>query len=85
MSTVSIGNSAPAPLAGETLFLLASLATLGAVATNIVPPALPRIGAEQTSPTPELRLPLGGFFVPSTLGQIAGAVFRRWDNERAGP
>jgi len=47
MSAPSIANPAPSErrLTGGILFLLAGLAALGALATNIILPAFPRIGA----------------------------------------
>jgi MFS transporter, DHA1 family, multidrug resistance protein len=56
---------------GGILFLLAGLAALGALATNIVLPAFPRIGAELEISSPELGLLLSSFFVAFALGQLA--------------
>jgi MFS transporter, DHA1 family, multidrug resistance protein len=45
MSALSIANPAPSErLTGGILFLLAGLAALGALATNIILPAFARIG-----------------------------------------
>ena len=48
MSALSIANAAPSEgrLTGGILFLLAGLAALGALATNIILPAFPRIGPD---------------------------------------
>lgn len=52
------------------LFLLAGLAALGSLATNIILPAFPQIGADlQVSPR-ELALTLSSFFVAFAFGQI---------------
>ena len=57
-------------LTGGALFLLAGLAALGALATNIILPAFPRIGAELEISSPELGLLLSSFFVAFALGQL---------------
>ena len=48
MPAFSIASPAPSErrLTGGILFLLAGLAALGALATNIILPAFPRIGAD---------------------------------------
>lgn len=55
---------------GGVLFLLAGLAALGALATNIILPVFPRIGAELAVSSPELGLLLSSFFVAFALGQL---------------
>ncbi|MGH6875719.1 MAG: MFS transporter, partial [Aestuariivirgaceae bacterium] len=72
MSTLSITkpSSAERPLTGETLFLLAGLAALGALATNIILPAFPRIGAGLGVSSQGLGLTLSSFFVAFALGQL---------------
>jgi DHA1 family bicyclomycin/chloramphenicol resistance-like MFS transporter len=64
----------PAPperrLTGGTLFLLAGLAALGALATNIILPAFPRIGASLGVSSQELGLTLSSFFVAFAFGQL---------------
>jgi DHA1 family bicyclomycin/chloramphenicol resistance-like MFS transporter len=72
MSAVSIAMPMPSRrrLTGGTLFLLAGLAALGALATNIILPAFPRIGAELEISPPELGLLLSSFFVAFALGQL---------------
>src|SRR5437762_12519138 len=85
MSAFSITNSAPSErrLTGKTLFLLAGLAALGALATNIILPAFPRIGAELAISSPQLGLLLSSFFVAFALGQLVVGPLsdhfgRRW-------
>jgi MFS transporter, DHA1 family, multidrug resistance protein len=56
---------------GGILFLLAGLAALGALATNVILPAFPRIGAELEISSPELGRLLSSFFVAFALGQLA--------------
>jgi DHA1 family bicyclomycin/chloramphenicol resistance-like MFS transporter len=53
-----------------TLFLLAGLAALGALATNIILPAFPRIGAGLGVSSQELGLTLSSFFVAFAFGQL---------------
>lgn len=58
------------PLTGGTLFLLAGLAALGALATNIILPAFPQIGAELALSSAELGLLLSSFFMAFAAGQL---------------
>lgn len=85
MSTSSIPNSAPSErrLTGEILFLLAGLAALGALATNIILPAFPRVGAALGASSQELGLTLSSFFVAFAFGQLlvgplSDRFGRRW-------
>jgi len=55
---------------GGMLFLLAGLAALGALATNIILPAFPQIGAGLAISPPELGLLLSSFFVTFAFGQL---------------
>ena len=57
-------------LTGGILFLLAGLAALGALATNIILPAFPRIGAGLGVSSQELGLTLSSFFVAFAVGQL---------------
>jgi DHA1 family bicyclomycin/chloramphenicol resistance-like MFS transporter len=72
MSELSIASPAPPErrLTGETLFLLAGLAALGALATNIILPAFPRIGTDLGVSSQELGLTLSSFFVAFAFGQL---------------
>src|SRR4051794_4384819 len=72
MSAFSITNAAPSErrLTGKILFLLAGLAALGALATNIILPAFPRIGASLGVSSQELGLTLSSFFVAFAFGQL---------------
>src|SRR6266480_7442442 len=72
MSTLSIANPAPSErrLTGGILFLLAGLAALGALATNIILPAFPRIVAGLGVSSQELGLTLSSFFVAFAVGQL---------------
>src|SRR5438034_9608541 len=70
-------------LTGGILFLLAGLAALGALATNIILPAFPRIGASLGVSSQELGLTLSSFFVAFALGQLLVGPFsdrfgRKW-------
>ncbi len=57
-------------LTGARLFLLASLAALGVLATNIMLPAFPPIAAELAVDPRELALTLSVFFVVFAVGQL---------------
>jgi DHA1 family bicyclomycin/chloramphenicol resistance-like MFS transporter len=52
------------------LFLLAGLSALGALATNIILPAFPRMGADLGVSSQELGLTLSSFFVAFAFGQL---------------
>ena len=81
MSVLSIASSAPSErrLTGGVLFLLAGLAALGALATNIILPAFPRIGASLGVSSQELGLTLSSFFVAFAFGQLlAGPLSDRF-------
>jgi DHA1 family bicyclomycin/chloramphenicol resistance-like MFS transporter len=70
-------------LSGGILFLLAGLAALGALATNIILPAFPRIGASLGVSSQELGLSLSSFFVPFAFGQLLAGTLsdgfgRKW-------
>lgn len=56
-------------LSGELLLMLAGLAALGSLATNIILPAFPSIGAELGTSVKDLSATLSTFFVAFALGQ----------------
>lgn len=70
--SAGIGNASSSGyrLTGGTVFLLAGLAALGALATNIILPAFPRMGVELAVSSPELGLLLSSFFVAFAFGQL---------------
>jgi len=72
ISALPIANLAPSErrLTGGILFLLAGLSALGALATNIILPAFPRIGASLGVSSQELGLTLSTFFVAFAFGQL---------------
>jgi DHA1 family bicyclomycin/chloramphenicol resistance-like MFS transporter len=81
MPALSITNpmSFERRLTGGILFLLAGLAALGALATNIILPAFPRIGASLDVSSQELGLTLSSFFLAFALGQlVAGPLSDRF-------
>ncbi|WP_246473144.1 multidrug effflux MFS transporter [Pelagibacterium limicola] len=57
-------------MTGGILFLLAGLAALGALATNIILPAFPGIGADLGVSSQGLGMTLSSFFVAFALGQL---------------
>lgn len=68
---------------GRILFLLAGLAALGTLATNIILPAFPQIGAELHVSERDLGLTLSSFFVAFAFGQLfvgplSDCVGRKW-------
>lgn len=67
-----VANTEPSErhLTGGILFLLAGLAALGALATNIILPAFPQIGASLGASSQELGLTLSSFFVAFAFGQL---------------
>ena len=72
MPTLSTASpiTQPRSLTGSTLFLLAGLAALGALATNIILPAFPHIGADLGVSTQDLALTLSSFFIAFAFGQL---------------
>lgn len=72
MPTLSATGSAnqASSLTGSTLFLLAGLAALGALATNIILPAFPHIGTDLGVSTQDLALTLSSFFIAFACGQL---------------
>ncbi len=73
----------PKELTGELLFLLAGLAALGALATNIILPAFPDMAAALGISTIELSATLSSFFVTFAVGQLfvgplSDRFGRRW-------
>jgi DHA1 family bicyclomycin/chloramphenicol resistance-like MFS transporter len=70
---VAAGNEAretQKALTGERLFLLASLAALGALATNIILPAFPDMAVDLGTSVIDLSATLSSFFVAFAIGQL---------------
>lgn len=63
-------RGAPAQLTGSKLALLAGLAALGALATNIMLPAFPDMARDLTVAPRELAWTLSSFFVVFAIGQL---------------
>lgn len=61
---------APAHLSGQLLLLLAGLAALGSLATNIILPAFPDMAADLGTSVRDLSATLASFFVAFALGQL---------------
>jgi MFS transporter, DHA1 family, multidrug resistance protein len=72
MSAILMTTSEPSErrVTGGILFLLAGLSALGALATNIILPAFPQIGASLGVSSQELALTLSSFFVAFAFGQL---------------
>lgn len=60
----------PRRLTGSLLFLLAGLAALGALSTNIILPAFPDMGSDLGVLTKDLGVTLSSFFVAFAAGQL---------------
>ncbi|RYF60475.1 MAG: Bcr/CflA family efflux MFS transporter [Comamonadaceae bacterium] len=74
---------AQTPLTGELLLLLAGLAALGSLATNIILPAFPNMGAELGTSVKDLSATLGTFFVAFAVGQLfVGPLSDRFGRQR---
>jgi len=68
---------------GELLFLLAGLAALGALATNIILPAFPEMAVELGASVKDLSATLSSFFVAFALGQLfVGPLSDRFGRKR---
>ena len=66
-------------LTGELLFLLAGLAALGALATNIILPAFPDMALSLGTSVKALSATLGTFFLAFAIGQLfVGPLSDRW-------
>jgi MFS transporter, DHA1 family, multidrug resistance protein len=71
------------PLTGELLLLLAGLAALGSLATNIILPAFPAMGADLSTSVKDLSATLGTFFVAFAVGQLfVGPLSDRFGRKR---
>ena len=69
-------------LTGSTLAMLGGLAALGALATNIILPAFPAMGASLGVPVAELGTALSSFFLAFAIGQlVAGPLSDRWGRQ----
>lgn len=65
------------------LFLLASLAALGALATNIILPAFPTIGKDLSVSVRDLGATLSSFFLAFAIGQLfVGPLSDRFGRQR---
>ncbi|MDQ6212302.1 MFS transporter, partial [Achromobacter insolitus] len=67
---VAPGDAAPARLTGRLLAVLAGLAALGALSTNIILPAFPSMASELGADTRDMGLVLSSFFLAFAVGQL---------------
>lgn len=82
-STAPAARATQAPLTGELLFLLAGLAALGSLATNIILPAFPEMGRDLGASVKDLSATLGSFFVAFAIGQLfVGPLSDRFGRQR---
>ncbi len=65
-----LAASAAREVTGDVVLLLAGLAAIGTLATNIILPAFPRMGAELGLTGAQLGLLLSSFFLTFALGQL---------------
>ncbi|MHC8943120.1 DHA1 family bicyclomycin/chloramphenicol resistance-like MFS transporter [Advenella incenata] len=83
-----VSSQAPRPpaerrLTASVLFLLAALAALGALATNIILPAFPALGKDLGVSVRELSATLTSFFLAFALGQLfVGPLSDRFGRQR---
>ena len=76
---VTCQSESPQVLTGPILFLLSGLAALGALATNIILPVFPSIGADLGVASRDLGLTLSSFFIAFAVGQLlAGPLSDRF-------
>lgn len=83
MPTSIKNEHSPQQLTGELLLLLASLAALGSLATNIILPAFPNMGQDLGATAKELSATLGTFFIAFAIGQLfVGPLSDRFGRQR---
>jgi len=70
IDTMPIAHPAERKLTGGLLLLLAGLAAIGALSTNIILPSFPSIARALDVPTRDLGLTLSSFFVAFAVGQL---------------
>lgn len=80
-TSLSVGRDAATPvrLTGRLLAVLAGLAALGPLSTNIILPAFPSMASELAVDTRDMGLVLSSFFLAFAIGQLfAGPISDRW-------
>jgi len=83
VQSITTPSSSERQVTGGILFLLAGLSALGALATNIILPAFPRLGASFGVSSQELGLTLSSFFFAFALGQLlVGPLSDRFGRKR---
>lgn len=76
---MSHSDAAPNRLSGRLLAVLAGLAALGTLSTNIILPAFPRMASELDVAARDMGLVLSSFFLAFAIGQLlVGPVSDRW-------
>lgn len=67
---MKISSESPRVLTGSILFLLAGLAAMGSLATNVILPVFPGMSASLGVEPRDLGLTLSGFFIAFAVGQL---------------
>lgn len=79
ISAAAPGSAAPARLTGRLLAVLAGMAALGALSTNIILPAFPSMASELGVDARDMGLVLSSFFLAFAIGQLfVGPLSDRW-------
>jgi len=79
----STGEQAQRRLSTAVLLVLASLAALGTLSTNIILPSFPAMGADLGMSSREMGLTLSYFFVAFAIGQlVVGPLSDRWGRKK---
>ncbi|RSE96025.1 multidrug effflux MFS transporter [Achromobacter aegrifaciens] len=79
ISAAAPGSAAPARLTGRLLAVLAGMAAVGALSTNIILPAFPSMASELGVDARDMGLVLSSFFLAFAIGQLfVGPLSDRW-------
>mgnify|MGYP003634789868 CR=1 FL=1 len=80
---ISAGEPSERQLSSSVLIVLASLAALGSLSTNIILPSFPAMGADLGMSSRDMGLTLSYFFVAFAIGQlVVGPLSDRWGRKK---